>query len=407
MSHKIMRLGQHGDGVAAGPIYAARTLPGEEVGGILVGERIAKPKILAPSPHRVKASCAHYNACGGCALQHADDDFVGDWKVDVVRDALAAQGLEAQIAGLETSPPGARRRAVLSGTRTKKGAIVGFHARASDTLTPIPDCRLLSPGLMAVLPILEEMVIQGGSRRGALRFTLTDSDAGVDVLVAGGKEVDRGLFTVLAGLAERADLARLSWNSDTIVTRRPPFLQMGAARVIPPPGAFLQATAHGQAALVKRVTAAAQGARRIVDLFAGCGTFSLPLAAQAEVHAVEGVGAMLAALDQGWRGATGLRRVTTQTRDLFRNPLDAADLAGFDLAVLDPPRAGAQAQCTQIAGADLGRVVMVSCNPTSFARDARILTDAGFVMGPLTVVDQFRWSTHVELVCDFKRPGPA
>jgi 23S rRNA (uracil1939-C5)-methyltransferase len=178
---------------------------------------------------------------------------------------------------------------------------------------------------------------------------------------------------------------------------------IGRARVVPPPAAFLQATAHGQAALTALVRAAVPDARRIVDLFAGCGTFSLPLAEEAQVHAVEADPAMLAALDLAWRATPGLRRVTTEARDLFRRPLDAAELAGFDAAVIDPPRAGAAAQVAAIAQSALPTVAMVSCNPVTFARDAATLVAAGFRLGPVTLVDQFRWSAHVELAARLTR----
>jgi 23S rRNA (uracil1939-C5)-methyltransferase len=176
---------------------------------------------------------------------------------------------------------------------------------------------------------------------------------------------------------------------------------MGRARVTPPPGAFLQATREGEAALVSLVRDAARGAARMADLFAGVGTFALPLAETAEVHAVEGEAAMLDALQKGWRGAPGLHRVTTEARDLFRRPLDAADLRRFDAAVIDPPRAGAEAQVAELARAQVPVVAYVSCNPASFARDARALLAAGYRMDPITVVDQFRWSPHVELATRF------
>ena len=403
MNITIERLGHHGDGIAAGPVFVPRTLPGEVVEGELVDGRIEKPRILEPSADRVRPPCAHFQSCGGCALQHASDRFVADWKVQSVETALRAQGVATAVAGIETSPPRSRRRAVLSGRRTKKGALVGFHARASDMVVALPECQLLMPQLMAALPALEKMTVLGGSRKGEVTFTVTQSEAGLDIAVAGGKPVDQALYSELAMLAQTHDLARLSWNSDDIVNRRPPHQRIGAARVIPPAGAFLQATLHGQQVLTDAVVAAAEGAKRVVDLFAGCGTFTLPLAARAEVLAVEGSADMLAALEQGWRMAPGLKPVQVEARDLFQRPLMPDELAKVDLAVLDPPRAGAEAQVKQIAASALNRVVMVSCNPQSFARDARILVDAGFAPGPIRVVDQFRWSPHVELVTSFLR----
>jgi 23S rRNA (uracil1939-C5)-methyltransferase len=351
----------------------------------------------------VRPPCPHFKSCGGCALQHASDDFVADWKVDVARTALEAQGLAAEMRPIATSPARSRRRATLAGKRTKKGVIVGFHARASDTVVPVPDCHLLHPGLMACLPALEEITTLGASRKGTLDLALTLSEAGVDVAVTGAKPMDAALFAALGGLAETHDLPRLSWNSDLVAERRPPLQRMGRALVSPPPGAFLQATAEGEAALVGAVRAAVGDAKHMADLFAGCGTFTLPLAEAAEIHAVEGEAALLAALDQGWRRAEGLRRVTTETRDLFRRPLMPDELSRFEALVIDPPRAGAEAQVAQIAAAAVPVVAMVSCNPVTFARDARVLVEAGFALDWVQVVDQFRWSPHVELAARFAR----
>lgn len=401
----ITRLGHLGDAIAEtpdGPIYVAMALPGEVVED--TGEaRITAPKIVTPSEDRVKAPCAHYRACGGCVLQHASEAFVARWKAEVVETALRGQGIEARASATLTSPARSRRRAVVTGRRTKKGTLVGFHARASDTVIEIPECQLLDPALMAALPAAHEATALGGSRKGEVAFTLTLSDSGVDMACEGGKEMDTTLFSDLAGLAERHALARISWNGEAVATRAPAQQTMGKARVQPPSGAFLQATRHGEAALLEAVKAIVGDAPRVVDLFTGCGTFALPLAEVSEVHAVESEPAMIRALDAGWRSAQGLKRVTTEARDLFRRPLLPDELDQFDVVVLDPPRAGAEAQINQIALSNTKRVAYVSCNPITFARDAKRLLAVGFSLGRLTVVDQFRWSTHVELVAEFTR----
>ena len=402
----VERLGRKGDGIAIGPggkqALAARTLPGEVIGGEAHDGRIAVPKIVTPSAERIRPACPHYAACGGCSLMHATDDFVARWKAGLVSSALAAHGMTARIAGIATSPEGSRRRAVLSGRRSKKGALLGFHARASDRIADISDCRVLRPRINAALPALREMVAAGGTRGAELSLTVTESPAGLDVAVRGGKVPDAALTEDLGRRMADADLARLDWNG-TPMTRRPPALTMGRARVVPPPGAFLQATAEGEAALLAVVRKTLEGAARIVDLFAGCGTFTLPLAATAEVHAVEGLAAPLRALDAAWRAASDLHRVTTETRDLSARPLLPDELDRFDAAVIDPPRSGAGPQAAQLAASGLSRVAWVSCDPVSFARDARVMADAGWRMGPVHVVDQFRWSPHVETVAGFTR----
>ncbi len=397
----IKRLGHHGDGIAEGPVFAPRTLPGEEVDGEIVEGRIATPKIVTPSSDRVAAPCRHYKACGGCALQHASDGFVAEWKQDVVRTALAAQDIAAEMLPVHTSPPRARRRAVFTGRRTKKDALVGFHARASDVITEIPDCQLLHPDLLAAVPALRALTVFGVSRKGEVRFTVTRSDAGVDVSVEGAKPLEGQMLMTLAAMAGEHGLARLTWNGEMIAEIRPPYQSFGKARVNPPAGAFLQATKEGENALLGAVLETVSGAKHIADLFSGCGTFALPMAENAEVHAVESDADMLKSLDQGWRKATGLKRVTTEARDLYRRPLLPDELKRYDAVVIDPPRAGAEYQMMEIATAQVPVVSSVSCNPVSFARDAKILIQAGYDMGPVTVVDQFRWSTHVEMAAAF------
>lgn len=403
----VERLGHLGDGIARGPdgtpVFVPMALPGEVVEGEVADGRMEEAKIVTRSPDRVRPPCPHYRACGGCALMHASDAFVARWKEDVVRTALAAQGIAAPFRPVVTSPPRSRRRATLAGRRTKSGAIVGFHGRASGTIIEVPGCELLHPGLMAALPALAEITALGASRKGELALALTRGDSGLDVAVSGGKPLDQSLFSALAAVAERADSARLTWEGEVVAARRPVAQHFGTARVVPPPGAFLQTTADGEAALLSAVRDAVGPARRVADLFAGAGTFALPLADLREVHAVEGDAAMLSALDAGWRQTPGLHRVTTEARDLFRRPLLPDELTAFGAVVIDPPRAGAEAQMREIAASRVAVVAAVSCNPVTFARDARLLLAAGFVLDWVQVVDQFRWSTHVELVARLSR----
>ncbi|SUZ31738.1 23S rRNA (uracil(1939)-C(5))-methyltransferase RlmD [Roseibaca ekhonensis] len=403
MGLTITRLGHHGDGVADGPVFVPRTLPGEVVEGEVTGDRMAAPRILTPSPERIAAPCPQYKACGGCALQHAREAFVTDWKEGVIRQALAAQGLEAPFHPPHISPKGARRRATFSGRRLKKGALVGFHARASDTVASVPDCLILRPDLTAALPVLEELVIIAGSRKGEMALSLTTSEPGLDLSVTGGKPLDGPLQATLGQWAGANGLARLAWEGEVIAQSAPPAQSFGRARVTPPPGAFLQATAEGQSALQSAVAKAVGDAPRVADLFAGCGTFALPLAERAEVHAVESLRDMLAALDHGWRHASGLKRLTHETRDLFRNPLLPEDLARFDAVVIDPPRAGAEAQAHALAESTVARIAAVSCNPVTFARDAKILLQGGYRLEWVQMIDQFRFSPHVELAAAFAR----
>lgn len=402
----IERLGHLGDGIAsvAGEaIFAARTLPGEVVEGEVADSRIAAPRIVTPSADRVRAPCRHYKSCGGCALQHASDPFVAAWKVDVVHRAMTAQGVDASFRAIQTSPAYSRRRATLAGRRLKSGALVGFHGRASDTMTAVPDCHLLAPALRAAIPMLEDLTARFASRKGEIALTVTDAASGLDIAVAGGKALDDALRAELGAWAGTNPVARLAWDSEIVAQAAPPTQPFGRAHVAPPPGAFLQATPQGEAALLAAVRDAVGDARRVVDLFAGSGTFSLPLAETAEVLAVESEAPMLAALDAGWRQAPQLKRVTTHTRDLFRRPMLPAEFKGYDAVVIDPPRAGAEAQVMQLAQSDVPIIAALSCNPVTFARDAKILIDGGYVLNWVQVVDQFRWSPHVELAAQFTK----
>ncbi len=404
MQVEIERLGHLGDGIAAGPVYVARTLPGEIVEGEVEGDRIVSPRILKASPERVSAPCRHYRGCGGCALHHARDEFVSEWKIGVVRAALDAVGLQAPVRNIHTSPSQSRRRATFSGRRTKSGATVGFHAPASDVIRDVPDCLLVRPALRGVMPFLSELVSLGGSRKGEVRMTVTETDGGMDVAVTGGKPLEIGLSVELSRLAEEAGFARITWDGELVAMSRAPAVFFGRTRVTPPPGSFLQATEQGQAALVGGVQAALENTRGpILDLFAGCGTFALPIAETRPVHAVEGDAEMLAALSEGWRYGQGLQAVSTEARDLFRRPLTPDEINRFGGVVIDPPRAGAERQVVEIAASKIECIAFVSCNPVTFARDVAILAGAGFTLAWLDVVDQFRWSTHVEIVAMLQR----
>jgi 23S rRNA (uracil1939-C5)-methyltransferase len=400
----IDRLGHLGHGIAPGPLYVPGTLPGEVVEGTLDGDRLLDPKIVTPSTDRVKPPCRHARACGGCQLQHASDAFVARWKLEVVQTALSAQGLTARFLPLVTSPARSRRRATLSARRTKSGVLIGFHARASDTLAEIPDCQLLHPGILAAFSGLQALVLAGGSRSTELSLQITLTRGGPDVVVTGGKPLDGALRMELARLVETHGFSRLTWDGETVALRDRPALTMGSATVVPPAGAFLQATQEGEAALLTAVRQALGPQKRVVDLFSGIGTFTLPLALTMEVHAVEGDAAMTKALDLAARNTPNLHRVSVETRDLFRRPLEPDELLGFSGAVIDPPRAGSEAQTGRLAASKIPVIAAVSCNPVTFARDAKTLTDAGYTLDWVQVIDQFRWSTHIELVARFSRP---
>ena len=376
-----------------------RVLPGEEVAVAQDGT----VRIVTPSPDRVAPPCRHFKTCGGCAMQHASDAFVAGWKQEIVRKAITAQGLTTVFREIATSPPMSRRRAKFAGQRTKKGVMLGFYAKGSDTIIAVPDCQLITAGLHDARPALEALIMFAASRKSQVSFTVTQTDVGPDVVVETEKELTAQLRMELAVFAQNNGLSRLVWQDEVIVTMTPPAQDFGGVSVVPPAGAFLQATRHGEDTLRAAVVEIVGNAKRVVDLFAGSGTFALPLSKTAEVHAVEGEADMIAALDRGWREGKNLKRVTSETRDLFRRPLEPDELRKFDAAVIDPPRAGAEAQIATLAVSEIKTIAMVSCNPVTFARDAKALIGQGFTMNWVQVVDQFRWSPHVEVVGSFTR----
>ncbi|HUS52782.1 MAG TPA: class I SAM-dependent RNA methyltransferase [Thermohalobaculum sp.] len=402
---EIETLGAKGDGVAeGGALFVPYTLPGERVRVVRHGERARADEILTASPDRIKPVCPHFGACGGCALQHATEQFTALWKRDLIVATLAARGIaDVVVRPTFTSAPGSRRRITVAGRRTRKGMLIGFHAPGANDIVPIESCAVAEPALIAALSGLEELVGLAASRKGEARLTLTLCDGGIDVAVTEAKPITGPAQALLAGVAARAGIARLGWNGEEVATMRTPAVIMGRARVVPPPGGFLQPTRDGEAALVAAVGEAVGGASRIADLFCGSGTFSLPLAEQAEVHAVDGVAEALAALDAAWRATPGLKLVRCERRDLAHRPLLPAELKGVEAVVIDPPRAGARAVADQLARGRVPRIAAVSCSPATFARDARILIDGGYHLEWVQPIDQFRWSPHVELVAAFRR----
>lgn len=407
---RVERLDGAGAGVALDAEGSRRivpgALPGERVAAAFSESGAALERVLEPSPQRVRPPCPHAGSCGGCALQHAHSDLLSDWKRDRVAAALARVGVETEIDATVASPLRSRRRVKLAARRGKKGVQLGFFTAKSHLVAPIESCLVMRPEIEAALEGLKRLGAFAAPRSRTIAIWAETSESGLDVAVEEAKELDPELSQAAARWAEELDVARLTWNGETLAMRRPPLRRCGRAMVCPPPGAFVQATAEGEAALVSRAVAALSGARKVADLFAGAGTFALALAERSEVLAVEGDEALVAALERGWRETGGaLKSVRAVRRDLFRRPLLAEELRGLEGAVFDPPRAGAEAQAAALAEAPAGlsRLVGVSCNPASFARDAAILSRGGWRLTRATPIDQFLFTPHVELIGVFER----
>lgn len=405
----ISHVGAQGDGVAPGPVFAPLTLAGEVIEAEVRDGRAEALTLVEPSPERQEAPCPHFGTCGGCALQHWQAEPYLAWKGEQVRMALARQGLETDVRPAVGIPPATRRRLALHARRAADGTVrLGFKGRRSWSLVPIQTCVIADPRLVEALPQLIPVAaafLDHPRSAPSLHVTLTDTGLDVDVTGverrSGGLPADRRQQAIRA--AEAADLARLSLAGEVLAMRRAPRVRFGPAEVTLPPGGFLQAVPEAEAAMVARVLEGVRGARRIADLFCGAGTFTFPLAAVAPVLAADAAEGGIAALKAGRAGLKGLSPIEAVARDLFRRPLTPHDLKGIDTVVFDPPRAGAQAQVEQIAASGATTVVGVSCNPVTFARDARVLVEAGFVLEAVTPIDQFLWSAHVELVGTFRR----
>ena len=364
------------------------------------GDRVGSDGGIEPGPHRQVPPCRHFPECGGCQLQHVDDDSYADFLRDRIVSALAAQGVPApEILQAHISPPNSRRRASL---RVERGGALGFNAQSSHRIVDMRECHILRPELFALVHPLRAL-LRNLELPAAAGVRLTLADQGVDLLLE-KVEVD-GLAATekLGAFAREHKLARLAlddgYGAQTHWEPEPVTVTLGGVPVPLPHGAFLQATAEGEAALVESVRRGVGEARIVADLFAGLGTFALTLEGRilAAEAARDAALALKAAADRAQRP------VFVDHRDLYRRPLGKADLDRFEAVVLDPPRAGAKEQVALLARSQVPRLAFVSCNPSTFARDAAALIEGGYGLDWIKPVGQFRWSTHVELVAAFSR----
>jgi 23S rRNA (uracil1939-C5)-methyltransferase len=395
----IDHLGQRGDGVAAGPVYVPYALPGETIEAGISGERGRLRAVMEASPFRIAPFCQYFGHCGGCAIQHLAEPQYRSWKRGLVVTALAHAGVEAEVGDLVEAHGAGRRRATFHARHGR----LGFAEARSHQVVDIEHCPILLPALNRAIPACREIARALGVAGKPLDLLVTATRTGIDLDIRGAGKIAQAVRLRLAELATEHDLARLSLHGDVVIARRVPLIRFGAIDVAPPPGAFLQATEAADTLLAGLVQAGVGGSRKAADLFAGCGTLSFILAATAAVTAVDADGAATAALDRAARHAQGLKPIAVERRDLFRRPLLPADLARFDAVVFDPPRAGAAAQCAALAASRVRRIVAVSCNPATFARDAATLIAGGYRLRSVIPIDQFRHTPHVELVGAFER----
>lgn len=410
----VDRLGTSGDGIAEHErqrLFIPGTLPGERV-LVRLGPARGEGRVasvinrLADAATRVAPACRHFGRCGGCALQHLAPAAYAGWKRDLVVEALSRRGLSPEVDDILVVPPGDRRRAAFSAIGRKGGAVLGFAEAQSHAVVDLLECPVAAPALLALLTPLRAALgsLLGGGERAQAVATMTQT--GIDLVLEIDRDPGLAARESLARLAEATDLARLSWrrpggSTEILVQRREVRVAFDGVPAIFPPGAFLQASLMGEAALIAAVLAGVGDAAKILDLYAGIGTFSLPMSRRAKVTAIEGDAEAVRTLAASPAAKSG--RLTAERRDLARDPPDPRTLDRYDAVVFDPPRAGARAVAEALAASSVGTAVAVSCNPQTFARDARTLVDGGFRLLRVTPVDQFLWSPHVELVALFRR----
>ena len=393
----IERIAARGDGV---------TGDGRHVAGGVPGDHLAVDGTLIPGPNRAEPLCRHFGKCGGCELQHVAEPALADFVRDRVVGALAGQDVPVgDILPALLSPPQSRRRAALTALRTGKQVAIGFNAAQSNQIVDMRQCPLLLPELFALIAPLRELLATIAQQKRPVKVKLQMLDQGVEVILEGVKADGLDAAMALQDFAGTHKLARFAVDQghglETLWQPEPPTVRFGDVTVEVPAFSFLQPTAMGQTALVDAVAKAIGDAAAVADLFAGVGTFALSLQKGRKVYAAEGARDAIAALKASANRAGAL--VATEHRDLFRRPLIPAELNRFGAVIVDPPRAGAEEQVAQLAASDTPVIAYVSCNPASFARDAKLLVDGGYTLDWVQPVGQFRWSTHVELAGRFSK----
>lgn len=403
---QINRLGHQGDGVAdldGRSVYVPLTLAAEQVEVDVVGDRGQLVSVTSPSADRVEPLCPHFGVCGGCSLQHFAEDAYRDWKRKIVEGALRHRDIECSVDPLVDAHGDGRRRVTVHTVHTATGVIAGFNRHRDRRIVDINACPVLDPGLRDIFDLARRLADVLTPVRGSLHVRALVCDNGVDVDIGGVDATDLVSHEALANLAARYDLARLTIAGEQLVERRSPTIRTGPADLVPSPTAFMQATNAGETTLADLVLANVPHDAVVADLFCGAGPFALRLAGGHPVLAVDIDEAAIQALDRAVRHTPGLKPVSIVRRDLFEDPLSCDELVGRDVVVFDPPRAGAEAQARKLAVSDVKTIIGVSCNPVTFARDAALLTEGGYQLTRVTPVDQFRHTSHVELVGVFQR----
>jgi len=413
---EIDRLGGRADGIGKDQgqkIYVPFTAPGDRVRvrlGEIRDEGISAKliEVLTAGPDRVEPPCPYFLTCGGCSVQHLAPKAEQVWKRQLVVDALGRRGFgEETVAETLTVPLNSRRRTTFTVVNAGGRILLGYLARGSHRVVPVQSCDVLDPSLSELIQPLAALAHDLPISKKGLNISLTKTTSGLDVVIGGRKELTLELRERLASFARQHDLARLSWGAkhpEPVVAQRLPSVEFGGVAVEPVPGGFLQASAAAEAILTEHVADHLSDCEKLFDLFAGVGTFALALASRgARVTAYDGDDAAVVALTGAVNRSAGRISVTAQLRDLERNSLTPDEFKDIDGVVLDPPRAGAKGQCADLASSGIRKIAYVSCAPGTFARDARKLVDGGYALISVVPINQFPWSSHVELIGCFER----
>ena len=407
----VDHVGHLGDGVAlveGRSLFVPYTLAGETVEVASASgshpDRRQLLRVEQASRQRIEPFCPHFGVCGGCAIQHWDAEPYRAWKRDLIVAALAQTKIDCDVFPLIDAHGLGRRRMTLHARKGTHDVLkVGFAAAQSHDVIPIDRCPILDRGLEGALEAAWALAEPLTAIGKPLDIQITATDGGLDVDVRGSGPLPAALIATLSQIAAKHRLARLTRHSELVLMRESPGVTMGKARVILPPGSFLQATVAGEEALAALVGQHCARAKHIADLFCGVGPFALRLAVKSRVSAFDSDAGAIASLQKAATTTPGLKPIKAEARDLFRRPLVAEELRDFDTVVFDPPRQGAQAQAERLAASKVPVVIAVSCNVATFTRDARILIDGGYKIEGVTPVDQFRHTPHVELVARFAR----
>lgn len=399
---KITRLGALGDGIAehnGRDLFVPFALPGETVEAEINNGHADVVNIVDASPDKQTPPCTHFKSCGGCATQHMGTETYQEWKRAIVVQALAAQKIDAPVEPLVQCKTHARRRAVFACENNSDGFALGFHKAQSHDVVAIEMCSVLVPEItdrLSELLKLGKMIAAG--RRAVFKMTVLAAENGLDITITELASISEETRKAASRFCVQQRFARLTYEDELLIEVLPPNIKFGEVTVVPPAGGFLQAVKAAEDQMAALVTKHLKSSKHVVDLFCGSGTFALQIAKKSRVFAIEFDAPALNALDNAKRHATGLKPITHERRDLFRRPLLPRELEDYTGVVFDPPRAGAEAQCKNLAKSKIAKIAAVSCNPQSLARDVRILLDGGYSIDKIVPIDQFLWSAHVEVV---------